>query len=346
MQTSEVEDAVSSIEYLRFEKNLQTHLQEVQSRKRGAREEVRIVLPKDVEQVCFLVNDESRDLSRYPELYAQAEGSFENVYFLPSSYGSFGIENISVKQNPLCIRATQSSLSLQLENVGGRVEIEGKESIEASCSNVLYSGEEKIDLVFLGYAYDNTSELSEDISFFLDVLFSTTPFKENKEKFNVYLREELFEDCSFNGNIKCDLTKIIRSATKCPNDYVFLLAKRSEALDLLVPIQSSSLLNVAKINIADNPLVLVHEFGHSFGGLGDEYVNDAQYSSYAIPASELPNCDVSPCAWEGACVPGCSVSSYFRPSDNSLMNNFRIDSGRAFNQVSLDHLNALLEAYE
>ena len=66
--------------------------------------------------------------------------------------------------------------------------------------------------------------------------------------------------------------------------------------DMIKPVRSSAIGNIAKINIADKPFVLVHEFGHSFGDLADEYVDEKYYSQVAFDVSDYANCDNAACS--------------------------------------------------
>ncbi|MBI2139613.1 right-handed parallel beta-helix repeat-containing protein [Candidatus Woesearchaeota archaeon] len=86
-------------------------------------------------------------------------------------------------------------------------------------------------------------------------------------------------------------------------------------------------------NAGDNKFevvrTLVHEFGHSFGGLMDEYKNAG-----ANPKNpgKVPNCDISGCPkWASlagiTCSSECFYSNWYRPYKNSLMrNSYRPDA--------------------
>ncbi|MDO8634550.1 MAG: NosD domain-containing protein [archaeon] len=65
-----------------------------------------------------------------------------------------------------------------------------------------------------------------------------------------------------------------------------------------------------------------HEFGHSFGGLLDEYKDDILINPFDPILS--PNCDIFPCLkWFDiaplACIPGCTFNNWYRAYDNTLM---------------------------
>jgi len=74
----------------------------------------------------------------------------------------------------------------------------------------------------------------------------------------------------------------------------------------------------------------VHEFGHSFGNLCDEYDLEPSYS-YVACVNCRSRCDELPGA--SACLVGCNVrSDYFRPEDSVMLSL----SNRTFNRTSID----------
>jgi hypothetical protein len=114
------------------------------------------------------------------------------------------------------------------------------------------------------------------------------------------------------------------AASNCPHDYIVLLVDRSKIEDFVLPVRSSTLGNLIKLNTADEPFVLVHEFGHAFGDLADEYVDENYYNQQNFHVEEYPNCDSTPCSkWtylsDTSCWSGCSLGRYFRPTKDSVM---------------------------
>jgi hypothetical protein len=85
--------------------------------------------------------------------------------------------------------------------------------------------------------------------------------------------------------------------------------------------------------------VLVHEFGHSFGGLVDEYLLESPFQpTDRNCAPENPNP-----LWEGVVVHAdyfaeCNYSDYYRSSFTSIMRSVGNDS-RFFNPISIAYLN-------
>lgn len=71
------------------------------------------------------------------------------------------------------------------------------------------------------------------------------------------------------------LKKLHNSLAALPYEHIIILANTAEY-------GGGGILNSYTLTAADHPLmkpVVVHEFGHSFGGLADEYFYDDQYSS-------------------------------------------------------------------
>ena len=152
----------------------------------------------------------------------------------------------------------------------------------------------KVDLVFLseGYTAAEMDKFDADARRFMEALFQTTPFAERRNDFNVWavhlISEEAGTDKSGEGiflntalnsgfytfGLNRYLTtpdmKSIRDAVwTTPCDAIFILVNSSTY-------GGGGMYNFYAIGTADNPRtiqVFVHEFGHSFAGLGDEYFN-------------------------------------------------------------------------
>lgn len=98
---------------------------------------------------------------------------------------------------------------------------------------------------------------------------------------------------------------------------------------------------------------LVHEFGHSFGGLADEYVEDNVSSNFKLSAVLSANCDINflgnVCSkWSAttsSCVPGCSTSFYYRPFAKSTMYNPDVFEDINFMPVSVNELKKDINSY-
>lgn len=167
----------------------------------------------------------------------------------------------------------------------------------------------KIDIVILpdGYTKEQMEKFHLDAVRMLDVLFSVEPFSSNRKKFNVRAvdvpsnesgidnpQKAVYRDnalgCSFNafGSDRYILTwenKILRkSASRAPYDHIYILVNSDKY-------GGGGIFNLYSTCASDNQwsdYIFVHEFGHSFGGLADEYyTSDTAYNDF-YPAGVEP----------------------------------------------------------
>ncbi|MDZ7269235.1 MAG: IgA Peptidase M64 [candidate division KSB1 bacterium] len=156
----------------------------------------------------------------------------------------------------------------------------------------------KVDLVLLGDGYSAAEQekFRRDARHFNDVLFATSPFKERRQDFNVWLIEVISEESGISkpganvwknnalgtaydtfGSARYVLTtanKTLRDlAGQVPYDFINILVN-----DNRYGGGGIYRLYTTTYTISDQPgqewqrdYVYVHEFGHSFAGLGDEY---------------------------------------------------------------------------
>ncbi len=129
-------------------------------------------------------------------------------------------------------------------------------------------------------------------------ILSIEPFQSNAEKFNFYFIDDY-------RDLDCD------SSTTCKSNVARNLAEQCGGYDeVIVLVNSDNARGWAYLNghfavsraysrFGPAPGVTVHEFGHSFGGLSDEYVNTAHESK-----TWLPNCE--PANTTDACSDWCS----------------------------------------
>lgn len=151
---------------------------------------------------------------------------------------------------------------------------------------------EKIDLglVAEGYSAAEAGKFLSDARRLLDSLFSVSPFRENRQRFNVYAlfaasRQSGVDDprkgtyhnsavsASFNtfDSQRYLMTTDNRSlqdiASAAPVEALYILANTAEY-------GGGAIYNFYAMTAVDNvwsPYVFVHEFGHSFAALADEY---------------------------------------------------------------------------
>ncbi|GMR25432.1 MAG: IgA Peptidase M64 [Ignavibacteria bacterium] len=169
---------------------------------------------------------------------------------------------------------------------------------------IFNSGEpsNKVDIVFIpdGYTVDEMDKFKEDGVRFTDYLFSSSPFKENKDKFNIWGIEAPSEDSGpdipaedvwkntvvnsmfYTFDLKRYLmtraNKELRTlASYVPYDQIYILVNSSKY-------GGGSIYNHYSVSVSDNQnseFIFVHEFGHGFASLGDEYyTSDVTYEDF------------------------------------------------------------------
>ncbi|MCC8095451.1 MAG: M64 family metallopeptidase [Tannerellaceae bacterium] len=165
---------------------------------------------------------------------------------------------------------------------------------ENKVTQIQYKGNssEKVDLVFLaeGYTAAEQDKFEADAKRFSDILFQTPPYDTRQDDFNVWavglISEESGTDVSGKGIFKNtalnsgyytfgvdrylttpDMKSIRDAVWNVPCDAIFILVNT----DMY---GGGGMYNFYAIGTADNertPVVFVHELGHSFAGLADEY---------------------------------------------------------------------------
>jgi len=170
--------------------------------------------------------------------------------------------------------------------------------------DVINSGDpvEKVDLVLLaeGYSADQEELFREDCLKFAEGFFSFSPYSENKDKFNIrgvwspskdagpdVPGKDVWNHTRMNGSyytfdserylmIK-DFQGIRDVAGNAPYDYIYILANTDKY-------GGGAVYNFYGISAAhhkdETAKIYIHEFGHLFAGLGDEYVGGVEYSDF------------------------------------------------------------------
>ncbi len=180
---------------------------------------------------------------------------------------------------------------------------------------------EKADLLFLGEGYTSLEKqkFESDLSRVTDILFSVEPFKSNRMLFNVTgvlspspesgvddPTEDIFKNTAMNFTfdtfgsqrylMTIDPQRLNDIASAAPHDAIIVLINS----DIY---GGGGIYNFYAAVAVDNDYlsnILVHEFGHSFGGLGDEYYSgDVAYS-------EFYSVDIEP--WE----PNLTIQKFFQ----------------------------------
>jgi len=191
--------------------------------------------------------------------------------------------------------------------------IKRERPIEHETVEILKNGqpENKVDLVILaeGYTKNEMNKFLEDAKRVTGYLFDAEPFKTEKDKFNVTAvltpsqesgtdipGEDVYKNTLFNSTFytfdlpryltTSDMKTIYDAVANVPYDQIYILVN-SERYG------GGGFYNFISVCTADDEQtepVFVHEFGHGFAGLGDEY-----YTS-AVAYEDFYNLDIEP--WE------------------------------------------------
>ena len=196
---------------------------------------------------------------------------------------------------------------------------------------VIHNGEprDKVDLLLMGDGY-TTSEMEKwhkDARRMADMLFAASPFKERRADFNVWAVDTPAEE---SGVSRASDSVYRRSPLRAAYDafgserYVLTFDNKRlreaasaapyEFIEIIVNDRKyggGGIFNLFATVAADNaftPYVFVHEFGHHFAGLADEYsTSDVAYeASTERPEPWEPNVTADPHAakWSDLVTPG------------------------------------------
>lgn len=213
-----------------------------------------------------------------------------------------------------------------------------------ACTPVSYNGfpARKLDIVFVGdgYSVADQEKFKEDVRKHSDQILSTKPFSTYKSKINIY-RVDLFKDlgCKIYGDrcLICDEAKAAEIASECPNDKIIILANIDQWAGC------AGMYGMAHVSAAF-PIISLHEFGHSFGGLWDEY----SYGDFTLNVSRSPNCDSSSQCSKWDTIPGsecyqqCTANGYYRSIKRGIMR----EASRQYGSVNEMHMRELLNRYD
>lgn len=213
---------------------------------------------------------------------------------------------------------------------------------------------DKLDIVFLGDKYFDLEILRKDVENHYKSIFKLSPLDKafNQSKINIhFVNATLDLFCQRNIPIGmnltpqlhwvgCDHEKISLISSNCPNDVVMVVLNNKTYAGTSWGAYAITYKDGDKSNTT------VHEFGHIFGALNDEY-------SYGINADKtmLPggvNCDINKSCgkWQNisntGCFQECSYNNWFRPIHN---NTIMYDAKGDFGSVNEAELNRRLSKY-
>ena len=218
---------------------------------------------------------------------------------------------------------TLSILFLVVLNIRQNNSPEFSENLE-ECKTIHYHDENSINLVFFS-PEDEAQKYS-------DYLVNSEPFKEYHDEFNFFFIDSYKPDCELYKGIAiyCHSKELIKKAASCPYDYIVVLDEMDHQ------IRSSAYKNVMSINSQHPMSVFLHEFGHSFSNLAEEY------TPAKIPRGSK-NCQRDCSKFKGetnGCFEGCSKSHYYRSVENGVMRTLSTDDFGIYND---DLISTLIE---
>jgi len=213
----------------------------------------------------------------------------------------------------------------------------------------LYNGDphKKVDLAFVaeGYTEDQEKKFVSDMQRIIKIFFSQEPYKTYRDRFNIYglfkpsqesgcdepthgVYKNTVVDASFNalGSYRYLLTEDNRDlrdiASHVPYDAVVIVVNHSRY-------GGGGIYNFYCIFTVDNhwtDYLFLHEFGHSFAGLADEYYS--AYVSYSefypegvepVEPNITSNPDPKLIKWKELLSPGIEIPSPWRKAEFDKM---------------------------
>jgi len=170
--------------------------------------------------------------------------------------------------------------------------------------DVVHSGDPavKVDIVLLSEGYTEKQEkiFKEDCRKFAEGFFMYSPYSENKDKFNIrgvwspsndagpdIPGKDIWNKTRLHGSYYTfdserylmvkDFQGIRDVAGNAPYDFIYILANTEKY-------GGGAVYNFYGISAAhhvdETAKIYIHEFGHLFAGLGDEYVGGVEYSEF------------------------------------------------------------------
>ena len=205
----------------------------------------------------------------------------------------------------------------------------------------------RVDIAILGegYSLDDKRKFEDDLKYFTEVIFSQPPYSFYEDKFNIYGVYKPSEDsgvdepraniykntvmnCTFNslGSERYLLTednKAVRDlAAQVPYDALYIMVNHNRY-------GGGGIYNLYCTFTSDNQYrdyLFIHEFGHSFAGLADEYyTSSTAYNDFYPQGVEPvePNItaltDLKNVKWQEYLTPGIEIPTPWEKADYDSM---------------------------
>lgn len=190
----------------------------------------------------------------------------------------------------------------------------------AECQEYFYNKDAKVRVLFFAS--------KETTAKYANYLLAASPYANNKDKISIYYTDSYTPKCEIYKNIAlyCQSSEVEKMADNCAAEYAVVFDNKPAS------IRSSSYKNTLSINI-NHPLnVIMHEFGHTFGRLEDEYVP-------AKLTDDEKNCRSSCDEFSGkseGCFEGCSKDNFFRSVDKGVMKTLTANEYGEYNEYLIE----------
>lgn len=208
-----------------------------------------------------------------------------------------------------------------------------------------FSGDphKKVDIVILGdgYTQNERQKFEKDLKKYTNILLGHEPFKRNKDKLNIYGVYKASEESGIDepgadiyrntvlgttfyslGSERYVLTEDNETmrdlAAHVPYDAIYIMCNSPRY-------GGGGIYNFYCTFVSDNqfsPYIFLHEFGHSFGGLADEYyTSDVAYNEFYTAGLEPvePNItrllDKENLKWKNFITPGIEIPTPWEKED-------------------------------
>ncbi len=220
--------------------------------------------------------------------------------------------------------------------------------------------EDKVDLLFVpeGYSAEEMDLFREKARQFTEYLFQHEPYCDRREDFNVWMTAKPSQESGVDiphhdiwHNTLCqsgfytfyidryltiqDHTALARAVASVPFDVLFVIANDTKY-------GGGGFYNSYAMGTSDHRLsneVFIHEFGHSFAGLGDEYYDsEVAYSNDYYPDGIEPwepnitNMTEFESKWKDMIAPETVIPT---PNDSSYMNVVGLFEGAGYQTYGL-----------
>lgn len=218
-----------------------------------------------------------------------------------------------------------------------------------------------IDLLFMSDHYnEDFGRFDADVDTMVSHLLQKQPFADYAGKIRItklhtgyYLCPVPYWEPMPNGRYKvnCNENAIFNIASQVPYDYIVVVENTNDHHAYgyygSYVVMAASYYNE---NGNNSGRILAHELGHTIGWLKDEYSFDQLSSEEGDDASWYVNCTgVSSChKWSGvtgtSCINTCSYTDWFRPTENSMMNNEYTNPEPPYGPVNEPYLRGYLNS--